>query len=48
MAKKLKGQPKKIARSFYAWLPWHTKLLVPIVVVTTLLFGLAWVAELFI
>lgn len=48
MANKLKQQPKRIARSFYAWLPWHTKLLVPVVVVTALLFGVAWVAELFI
>lgn len=47
MAGKRRAQPRKIARSFYSWLPWHTKLLVPIVVVAGILFGVAWIAEQF-
>lgn len=46
MANKLKGSAKKVGRSLYMRLPWHTKLLVPVVVITALLFGVEWVAGL--
>lgn len=47
IAGKLKGQPKKIGGSIWRKLSWKAKLLVPLAVLASLIYGAELVAGLF-
>lgn len=43
---KLRHLPKKVVRSAYSRLPWHTKLLVPVCVLAAVVYALGAAANL--